>query len=186
MHNIEYREFSESTPKQEIVDYVLKNVSRSGDGYGTSHIKFCSDVICDNISAAQAYINEIDHDFYGGYAVRYYDFSQVKDPKKVGELEQKVREIMAKKRAFAEAHSVKSQKAAFVGCPKCGSKLNRERLRGNDCPLCWTDMRAASTLERLASYDKRMDEYHRQIQQERLKNKKKARVMWLVKYEYHS
>lgn len=186
MHNICYREFPEGTPKQKIVDTVLNIVARSGDGYGTDRIQFFDDPICDNESAAHEYINGFDRAFYGGYAVRYYDFSKVKDPKKVAELEDKILKTMANKRVFAEAHSVKNQKAAFIGCPKCGSKLSRERLRGNDCPLCCTDLRSESTLNRLASYDKRIDEYNRQIAQERLKEKKKAKVMWLVKFEYHS
>lgn len=186
MHNICYREYPESISKREITDKVIAIVARSGDRYGTDRIKFCDDPICDNISAAQEYIREIDSAFYGGYAVRYYDFSKVKNPKKVDELEKKIQEILEKKKAFADAHSVKKQKAAFIGCPKCGSKLNRERLRGNDCPLCWNDLRSESTLNRLASYDNRIDEYKKQIKKERLKDKKKAAVMWLVKFEYHS
>ena len=185
MHNICYREYPESTPKQKIVDEVLKIVSRSGDGYGTDRITF-RDVVCDNISAAQAYINDNDNAFYGGLAVKYYDFSNVKDNKKVDDLEKKIAETREKKSAFAVAHSVKSQKAAYIGCPKCGSKLSRERLRGNSCPLCSQELRAPSTLERLKSYDNRISEYEKQIAQERLKNKQKAKVMWLVKFEYHS
>lgn len=184
MHNICYREYPESTPKHEIVDKVLKIVSTSGDRYGTDRITF-HDVVCDNYSAAQAYINTKDNGFYDGHAVKYYDFSKVKDNKRVEDLEKKIAETRDKKRAFSDAHSVKSQKAAFIGCPKCGSKLSRERLRGNSCPLCSQDLRAPSTLERLKSYDNRISEYEKQIAQERLKNKKKARVMWLVKFEYH-
>lgn len=186
MHNVCYREFPESTPKREIGDIVCKIVARSGDRYGTDKIHFFDDPICENVSAAHEYIKERDHEFYGGYAVRYYDFSNVKDPKKVAELEDKILKTMASKRAFAEAHSVKKQKAAFVGCPKCGSRLSRERMRGNDCPLCWTDLRSESTLKKLASYDERIKEYNSKIDQERLKNKKYAKVMWLVKFEYHS
>lgn len=186
MHNICYREYPESTSKREITESVIRIVARSGDGYGTDSIKFCDDVICDNYGAAQTYLEAIDTAFYGGYAVRCYDFSKVKDPKKVGELEKKIAETLANKKAFAEAHSIKNQKAAFIGCPECGSKLNRERLHSNQCPLCYQELRSASTMERLASYDNRIAEYHEQIKQERLKNKKKAAVMWVVKFEYHS
>ena len=185
MHNICYREYPENTPKQKIIDDVVKTVSRSGDGYGTDRITF-RDVVCDNISVAQTYINDNDNAFYGGLAVKYYDFSNVKNNKKVEELEKKISETLVKKNEFAVAHSVKSQKAAFIGCPRCGSKLSRERLYGNNCPLCGKELRAQSTLERLKGYDNRISEYKKQIAQEQLKNKKKAKVMWLVKFEYHS
>lgn len=184
MHNIRYREYPENTTKQKITDDVLRIVSSSGDGYGTDRIAF-SDVVCDNYDAAHTYIQKIDKGFYDGLAVKYYDFSKVKGTKKVDDLEKKIAETREKKSAFADAHSVKSQKAAFIGCPKCGSKLSRERLRGNSCPLCGMDLRAPSTLERLKSYDTRISEYEKQIAEERQKNKKKARIMWLVKFEYH-
>lgn len=186
MHNVCYRDFPESTSRKEITDTICGIVARSGDGYGTDKIMFFVDPICDNENAAEEYIKKIDRDFYGGYAVRYYDFSGVKDSQKVKELEDKIVEIFAKKRAFADAHSVKNQKAAFVGCACCGSKLNRERLNNNRCPVCFDDLRSESTLNKLASYDSRIDECNRKIDQERLKNKKKAPIKWLVKFEYHS
>jgi hypothetical protein len=186
MHNGCYREFPENTPKQKMVDYVLEIVARSGDGYGTDRIKFFDDPICDNSEAAQKFIEERDRDFYGGYAVRYYDFSKVKDNKKVEELRKKINETIAKENEFVAAHSVKNQKAVLIGCAGCGSKLSREHLRGNRCPLCHSDLRSASTLERIESYEKRIAGYQSQIDQEKLKDKKKANIMWLVKFEYHS
>jgi transcription initiation factor IIE alpha subunit len=81
---------------------------------------------------------------------------------------------------------VKNQKAAYIGCPNCGSKLNKERLRSEYCPLCNGDLRAVSTLERIESYKKRIADYEAKIKEERLKRKNKAEIKWLVKFEYHS
>ena len=186
MHNICYREFHENTAKQKMVDTVLGIVARSGDRYGTDKIKFFDDPICDNSNAALDFIKQKDQDFYGGYAVRYYDFSQVKESKKVEELRKKIKDVAEKQREFAAAHSVKNQKAAFVGCSCCGSRLNRERLNNNRCPVCFEDLRSASVLEKIDGYSKRIEGYRSQIEQERMKDKKKAKIMWLVKFEYHS
>ena len=186
MHNICYREFEEKTPKQVMVETVRGIVARSGDGYGTDRIKFFDDPICDNSGAAQEFIAEKDKEFYGGYAVRYYDFSEVKDSKRVEELREKLRETNAKLNEFADAHSVKNQKAAFIGCACCGSKLSRVHLRNNRCPVCYDDLRSSSTLERIESYNKKIEGCQKQIHQERLKDKKKAKIMWLIKFEYHS
>lgn len=186
MHNIEYREYAENTPVREIIADVVSIVSRNGDGYGTDHLTFFDDVVCDNFSAAQEYIRSRDKDFYGGYAVRYYDFHNVKDSAKIEELRKKITETANKRNEFAKAHSVRSQKAAFIGCSVCGSKLNKDMLCTEKCPLCHEDLRSESTLARIEGYNKRIAEYRGKIEQERLKSKKQATVMWLVKFEWHS
>lgn len=52
--------------------------------------------------------------------------------------------------AYHEAENVvvaKSFKAQLVGCKKCGSRLNREYLKSNFCPLCRADMRSETELQ---------------------------------------
>ena len=185
MHNILYRTYPETLTKERIENEVIDKVNHSGDGYGTDHITFYS-AICENYDAAREYISGIDKDFYGGYAVKYYDFSGVKDSKKVDELKAKLDELHKKREEYINSHRVQNQKAAYIGCPDCGSKLNRERLRSQHCPLCGRDLRAISTLERIVSFDKRIKEAKEKIEAERTKQKSKAKIMWLVKFEYHS
>lgn len=186
MHNIRHETFPEKTSQQKIVDHVRYVVTHNGDRYGTENVKFFDSKICDNYDAAEDFIREKDQDFYGGYAVRFYDFSKVKSTKKIDELNEKIKEMYAKKKEYAAAHSVKTQKATLIGCSHCGSKLSREHLKGEKCPLCGTDLRAATTLERLTSFDARIKECEKKIKQEQLKAKNKAEVKWLVKYEWHS
>lgn len=184
-HCIMCEPLAESYSKREIVDLVINHVAHSGDRYGTDNVRFPTDKIFENREAAEQYINSIDKGWYDGIAVKYLDFSDVKDSSKTKDLQEKINEVAAKKKEYVAAHSVKAQKAAYIGCPECGSKLNKERLRGESCPLCSTDLRAASTLERIASFDNRINEYRKKIKAEKEKDKKKAKVMWLVKWEYH-
>lgn len=186
MHNIMYDVYAEKTTKQAITEKVSYDVRHSGDGYGTETVQFPTSNVFETYEAAQNYIESIDKDFYGGYAVKFYDFSKVKNTKKIDELEAKIRDTHTKRNEYEKVHSVKNQKAAFIGCSKCGSKLSREMLRSEKCPLCYTDLRANTTLERLSSFDSRVKEYRKKIDEERIKEKKKAEIKWLVKYEYHS
>ena len=87
---------------------------------------------------------------------------------------------------YAKAHSVRSFKARHVGCPRCESKLNREFLTGESCPVCRTDLRAKTTLDKLAWYKEKRKELCSLIEEENIKQKNKATVKWLIKYEYHS
>jgi len=185
-HVIIHKTFSGDKTPQQITDAVLYAVQHSGDRYGTERVQFpCSGIIFENEDAAKAYINSINHDFYGGYAVKFRDYSHVPYPQKALEYRKKREETMQKKKEYADAHSVKRQKAAYVGCSACGSKLNRERLRGELCPLCNTDLRAKTTMERIKAYDQKIAELDVKAEREHEKDKKKAKIMWLVKYEYH-
>lgn len=186
MHNIMYETYPEKTSEKAITEDVLHYVQNHGDMYGTDRVQFPTSMVFDNYEAAQNYIDSIDHDFYGGYAVKYYDFSKMKFTKKIEELQVKIKDVQTKWQEYEQAHSVKNQKAVFIGCPECGSKLNRERLKAERCPLCHAELRAKTTLERLASFESRIREYEKRIGEERMKEKKKAEVKWLVKFEYHS
>ena len=186
MHNILYHTYNENVSKSKIEKDICDYVRNSGDGYGTDRITFYDSTIYDNREKAEEYIRAIDNDFYGGYAVKFYDFSQVKDTPKIEVLKEKIAETIEKKKEFEISHSVKNQKATLIGCSGCGSKLNREKLRSEKCPLCYKDLRADSTLERLASFDNRVKGYREKIEMEQQKAKKKAEVKWLVKFEYHS
>ena len=78
---------------------------------------------------------------------------------------------------------MKNRKSEYIGCPKCGSKLFREYLKAEFCPLCRTDLRSQTTLEALANFDKRREKVQDQLEAE--KEKQNGEVRWLIKYEYH-
>ena len=100
-------------------------------------------------------------------------------------ISDRISETAKKARAYAEEHSVKKLKAAFIGCPQCGSKLRREHLRSDFCPLCHTDLCSNTTLERLKRFRTVEEELREKLKQEQIKQKKLASVKWLVKFEYH-
>jgi hypothetical protein len=184
-HAIEYNTYSATWTMKQIAADVLECVKHQGDHYGTDKVRFPTDKVFDTCEEARKYINANDKGWYDGIAVKFLDFDEVKDSEKIKELRAKIADTIQKKNEYIAAHSVKAQKATYIGCQSCGSKLNKEKLRGERCPLCQHDLRAASTLDRILSFDKRIEEYNKKINQELLKQKKNAKVKWLVKYEYH-
>jgi transposase len=185
MHNICYEVFDEKVSEDRINAEVLHIVRNSGDGYGTDYVSFSSRPPFVNKKAAEEYIKSVDGQ-YKGIAVRYYDYSKCKETKKIETLKQRIAENQAKKREYIKAHSVRAFKAEYVGCSCCGSKLKKELLRSERCPVCYEDLRAKSTLDRIQCFDKKEKELLAQIDAEKQKDKKNASVKWLVKYEYHS
>lgn len=186
MHNIIHWTYPEKTSINKIESDVVNYVHTHGDRYGTDRIVMLSNKPFDNEKQAKSYIDEMDRDFYGGYAVKFYDYSNAKKTKKIDELKAKLLELSKNRDEYISAHHVKEFKASFIGCAKCGSKLSRQHLISDKCPVCRNDLRAESTLERIASFEKRIKECKEKIQQEIEKQKDKANIKWLVKFEYHS
>ena len=184
-HAVMYETYPVTWTIQHITADVGDYIQQNGDGYGSDKVRFPTEKIFDTRQDAEEYIRSADNGWYDGVAVKFLDYSDVKDSKKVEELRKKIAETVNKKGDYIKAHSVKTQKAAYIGCHSCGSKLNKEKLIGEYCPLCNTDLRAASTLERIRAFQDRVEEYDKKITEERKKEKKKAKVKWLVKFEYH-
>lgn len=89
--------------------------------------------------------------------------------------------------AYHEAENVvvaKSFKAQLVGCKKCGSRLNREYLKSNFCPLCGADMRSETELHRIQRLREKAEDAEKKIIEAKRKSKK-GKVYWLVKIEWH-
>lgn len=184
-HCIKHNTYSATWTLQKIEQDVFDYVAHSRDRYGTDRVRMPTDKVFDTYEEAEAYICKIDNGDYDGIAVKFLDFSEVKESARIKELRAKIADTVQKQKEYIAAHSVKKQKAAYIGCRSCGSKLNKEKLRGERCPLCNTDLRADSTLERIDSFKTRVDEYTKKITLEQLKQKKKAKIQWLVKFEYH-
>lgn len=185
MHNVVYFDYKADTDEKKITRDVLEYVNSSGDCYGTNSVEFNRHNIFNDREQAIEWIAENDHQWYGGFAVKYYDFTGVSS-KRVDELNQRLSETIASKQEYIKNHSVLNRKATYIGCPNCGSHLSRKHLKTNFCPLCHTDLRAETTQERIKKYESKEKEIQKLIQAEKLKKKSKAKVKWLVKFEYHS
>ena len=78
-------------------------------------------------------------------------------------------------------------KSDFVGCKHCGSKINREYIRSNACPVCRGDMRSDTTQKRLENMRAKVNRLSNDIKDEEKKlAEKHGQVCWLVKFEYHT
>lgn len=187
MHNILYRVFDENVTRSAIISYVKDVVQHSGDHYGTDNVEFYTpSQPLVNRAAAEEWIHNHDGGWYKGIAVKFYDHSKCKKTKKIETLEQRIAENTIKLNEYVKAHSIKTFKAAYIGCSCCGSRLNKELLKNNRCPVCFEDLRAKSTLERIEGFKKKEKELRAQIEAEKQKDKKNVSVKWLVKFEYHS
>lgn len=96
------------------------------------HMTIHRDKVYQTYDEAMQAIESFDNGWYDDHTVRYKALTP--------EGRKKMEEIMAKRDAFIEAHSIHKRTSAYVGCPECKSKLNLSYIKGEKCPLCNTDL----------------------------------------------
>ena len=184
-HIINYMTCEENESRAIVIDDIREEAARRGDGYH-SDVRWHDEVKpLESYEEAKNFIENRDKGWYDDHAVRYKDYSNAVKTKKMAEYEQKKMQLVKDKQAYAKEHSVKNFKAKLVGCPKCESKLNKSYLWGDSCPLCRAELRSETTMNKLKWYDDKIKEYANRIEEEKKKQAKKVKIMWLVKYEYH-
>lgn len=175
----------ENCDRKVVLDKICDHAKLEGDGY-SGPIHWHDEINpLPNRKAAEEWIQEHDNGRYDDHAVRYYDHTQASITPKIKDLQAKNAELTLKLSQYTTANSVKCRKSEFIGCPCCGSKLARNRLHTEFCPLCKTDLRSKTTLNTIAEYHAKMKTNCEKIAKEQEKQKAARRVLWLVKYEFH-
>lgn len=189
MHNIITWNYDLGTKPKSIQIDAETLAKRDGDGLYCD-IKF-NDLLFDNEEKALEYLNRKTDsgDYYCG-AVKYLEYPNLPKSKHYEDLEQRLGEWNKKYNDLRNKIHYANVKASFVSCPSCNSKINKEFIKWNYCPICRNDMRPKSTLDTIKRYEEICNDLKKQLKIETLKlqekNKKKAITKWLVRFEYHS
>lgn len=126
---------------------------------------------------------------YEQVAVKYLEYPKNIQTKKFKDLNKKYIKCLLKYNEVASKVHYKNVKAQFVSCPNCLSKINRDFINSNSCPICHGEKRPKSTLEMIERHKAVLKDLSNQILEEKIsfeqKAKKQAKVMWLVKVEAH-
>lgn len=185
-HEIKYFVCSPTQSRASIMDEIQNYARRYGDGYA-SYVTWHDNVApLDSYDDAKNFIEQRDNGNYSDHAVRYYDYSGIPETNKIKNIREQITDLSKARAEWIKSHSVKSQKAQYIGCHKCGSKLSKEHLRGESCPLCGTDLRSGYILEKIEWYNNKIRLCYDAIEAEKKKQKNKAKIMWLVKFEFHN
>lgn len=191
MHNIERYTYPENCNKKKVESELSTHVAHQTyqeGGHGLdSPIRWLNMEPLPDYDAAVAAIESHDRGWYDQLAVRYRELPKNVSNKKIEELKNKAAEVYQTLMQLDKKVAVKDFKAQLVTCKKCGSKLNKDFLNSNFCPLCRTDMRSDTTQKRLAALRQKHQELLDAIRTEKAAlAAKKGEVKWLVKIEYHT
>ena len=180
----------------EAEDFAYIHTDRQENWNGNYHgnLTIHDRIICDNVEEAEKKIKALDNGWYDDHAVQFYDIPSVEDTKKMERLMERIAENHMKREAYEEKHLIQNLKSKLITCSHCGSKIAKDYMRSQYCPVCRDqDLRADYILKRLEKFeedDKKIHAEYRRLRKEledkqTEKYKGKAPIKWLAKFEIH-
>lgn len=192
-HNIYYEVHDEKCDKRKVQaewDATVRHEDYQEGSSGLHPPIRWIDKVLDSYDEALKFIEREDSGWYDSLAVKFRDYSALKPSKEVAALENRIKEANAKYRALDEKVHFADAKSAYISCRTCGSRIARQYITRNYCPVCGHDMRPESTLKRLESLENTIQKLKQQLadakKEFQQKKMKKATIKWLVKVEYHT
>ena len=192
-HIIDYDVYSEKVSKSYVQEKWDK-VAYGREGGGLPNKIRWLDITLNSYEEAKEYISKVDKGWYDCLAVKYKDFdiSSIKAPKKLQELKDRCSRLEKEYREISNIVECKTFKSQLITCKQCNSKLNKDYMRSNKCPLCGNDIRSDTTKKRIkAKYDallsirQQIEEENKKLLTKQSKQINNATIRWLVKVEYH-
>lgn len=153
------------------------------------------DKVYEDYEAAEKGIETHDNGWYDQLAVKYKEYEKVKDTKTIENLAKRLENYEKDLLDYKIKNSIVNRKSQFVGCDKCGSKINKKYVNSNaynqhywnTCPLCHNQLSSKTILDTIDKKEKRINETRSKLKEMRKNNERKGkhRLMWLVKTEFH-
>jgi len=79
-------------------------------------------------------------------------------------VEKELKKAIKTQKAYIEKKSIKTLKESFITCKKCKSRLNREKIKGECCPLCGFDLRPTVSMEKIKENALRIKELKEELE----------------------
>ena len=104
------------------------------------------------------------------------------------QIADRIRRMGEQRDKFEAEHSIHVLAAKLITCTKCDSRIAKDWVEGELCPVCGNDLRSAYIPEQIATYEAKMAELReehaqardRQVKRAMAKGELNARVTWLV------
>ena len=122
---------------------------------------------------------------YNDFAIPFYESIKQEPTKQMQNIEKRLDKIIVDREEYEKKHSIKNLSSKLVTCKHCESKLAKDFLKRNKCPVCGKDLRSQYILDRIIKYDEDYKKLNKQLVEIKKKRNKKGPIKWLVKVEVH-
>ena len=106
----------------------------------------------------------------------------------MNQIEDRIRRMGEQRDKYTAEHSIHTLAAKLITCTKCDSRIAKDWVEGENCPVCGNDLRSPYIPEQIATYNDKIadlehqyaEAHERQVKRALAKGEVEARVMWLV------
>lgn len=144
-------EFDLTKPSQWMKDTMKEDMLKEGFGKREANKVFkglfFKEKVCNTRTQALEYLKSIPT----SYAVKY-KIGIAPSPKMVS-LEKRLHEKEERLATYTSAQNEKKFTAAFVSCPHCKSRVNRDFIHPPLCPVCGKDMRSDTAVKTITTLE---------------------------------
>lgn len=116
------------------------------------------------------------------YYIPFLDTDSLPNNKRLLTLEKRLQDEISKRNAYFNAHNVQNLQAKYISCKRCGSKVNKDYIHNNSCPVCRNNMLSDTVQKRLDAFNARIDGLKASVVTEKEKRAAKAPTRYLVVY----
>lgn len=126
----------------------------------------------------------------GACAVRFKHVAldQLEPTVTMNQIADRIRRMGEQRDKFEAEHSIHELSAKLVTCTNCESKIAKDYVEGEMCPVCGNDLRSPYIPAQIATYEEKIAELQgeydsardRQVKRALAKGEIDVRVMWLV------
>lgn len=119
---------------------------------------------------------------------KHVDLDMLAPTVTMDQIADRIRRMGEQRDKFEAEHSIHTLAAKLITCTKCDSRIAKDWVGGELCPVCGNDLRSPYIPEQIATYEAKMaelrDDYDqardRQVKRAMAKGELNARVTWLV------
>ena len=115
--------------------------------------------------------------------IPFKDVDSIKETKKIQNLKERIRKEETKLNEYIKKTDCKNYKSKYIGCPQCGSKINKEYIYNCRCPLCRKDLRSDTTKNTINRYKENIKRITIDLRIEKEKSSNKANTKYLLLFE---
>lgn len=175
--------------RAQIVDRVrhnadLEEFQNMGGDIGSITPIYPPESCCKSLQSAEEWYKNSYEAFHRPYQkyIPFLDTDSLPNNKRLLTLEYRLQYEITKRDAYRGAHNVQNLQAKYISCKRCGSKVNKDYIHNNSCPVCRNNMLSDTVQKRLDAFSARIDGLKASIVAEKEKRAAKAPTRYLVVY----
>ncbi len=98
---------------------------------------------------------------------RQIDYDAIKPTATMLRIEDRIQRMREQCEKYTQEHSIHTLSAKLITCTQCDSRIAKEWIKGEHCPVCGNDLRSPYIPAQIETYNEKIKEMEREYNQAR-------------------